>query len=51
VNRDVKGKASLALNALGLALAFVWPPAALAVYVLVAAVWLVPDRRFEAPRG
>jgi uncharacterized membrane protein len=47
VGRDVKGKASLALNAIGLALAFILPVAALAVYVLVAVVWLVPDPRFE----
>jgi uncharacterized membrane protein len=44
---DLKGKASLALYAIAVLLAFLWPPAACAVYVFVALVWLVPDRRFE----
>jgi uncharacterized membrane protein len=44
---DFKGKISLALYATAIALAFVWRPAACAIYVVVAVVWLVPDRRIE----
>jgi uncharacterized membrane protein YhhN len=35
------------LYASGIALAFWWPWAALAIYVAVALMWLVPDRRIE----
>jgi len=44
---DAKGKASLALYVLGIAASFVAPAAALALYVTVAIVWLIPDRRIE----
>jgi hypothetical protein len=27
--------------------AFLWPYVAIAIYVAVAAMWLVPDKRFE----
>ncbi len=47
VGRDAKGKASLALYALGIALAFVRPWISGALYVLVALIWFVPDRRIE----
>jgi uncharacterized membrane protein len=47
VGRDGKGKASLACYALGVGLAFVHPALAEALYVLVALLWLVPDRRIE----
>jgi uncharacterized membrane protein len=47
MGRDFKGKASLALYAVGIALAFVQPIAALALYVLVAVIWFIPDRRVE----
>jgi TMEM175 potassium channel family protein len=47
IGRDRKGKASLVLYAAGLALAFVKPWIAEAIYALVAAIWLVPDRRIE----
>jgi uncharacterized membrane protein len=44
---DRKGKLSLALYALAIvvALRLGWLP--LAIYVLVALIWLVPDRRIE----
>jgi hypothetical protein len=45
--RDVKGKLSPGLYAAAIALSFVRPWAADAVYVLVALIWLVPDRRIE----
>jgi uncharacterized membrane protein len=45
---DTKGKASVALYVLAVALAFVQPWLAIGVYVLVALVWLIPDRRIES---
>ncbi|MBI3439757.1 MAG: DUF1211 domain-containing protein [Proteobacteria bacterium] len=44
---DWKGKSSPALYALGIALAFFYPPLSWALYVLVALIWLVPDKRME----
>jgi uncharacterized membrane protein len=43
---DSKGKASLASYLLSLALAFVVPKLALIPILIVALVWVVPDRRF-----
>jgi uncharacterized membrane protein len=45
LGRDIKGKISPILYALGIALAFVVPWASIVIYAVVAAVWLVPDRR------
>ena len=45
--RDWKGKLSLAFYALAIGLAFVNRWLAGALYVLVAAMWLIPDRRIE----
>jgi uncharacterized membrane protein len=47
VGNDIKGKASLAMYALSVPLAFVHPWIAIGLYVAVALVWLVPDRRIE----
>ncbi|MEQ1832609.1 MAG: TMEM175 family protein [Candidatus Eisenbacteria bacterium] len=47
VGADRKGLVSLALYAAGIGLAFVVPQAACALYVAVAVLWLVPDRRIE----
>ncbi len=47
LGRDVKGWASLALYVAGIGLSLIWPPAGIALYVLVALIWLVPDRRIE----
>jgi uncharacterized membrane protein len=44
---DVKGKASLVLYAIAIGLAFISEPVAGGIYVLVALMWLVPDRRIE----
>ena len=44
---DLKGWLSLALYVAAVVLAFAWPLASCAIYVIVAAIWLVPDRRFE----
>jgi uncharacterized membrane protein len=44
---DYKGKVSLVLYAAAIPLAFLIPSLACGVYVLVAAIWLIPDRRIE----
>lgn len=47
VGNDWKGKASPVLYALAIGLAFVSQWLAIAIYVVVALIWLVPDRRIE----
>jgi uncharacterized membrane protein len=47
VGRDFKGKISMALYAAAIPLAFVHELIADAIYVTVALIWLVPDRRIE----
>ncbi len=47
LGRDVKGKVSPLLYALGIGLAFVNRWLSIAIYVLVALMWLIPDRRVE----
>jgi len=47
LGRDLKGKVSPALYLAAIVLAFVSPRLSIAIYVLVAAMWLVPDRRIE----
>jgi uncharacterized membrane protein len=42
---DRKGIGSLVLYAVAIPLAFFSAPAAFAIYVLVAAIWFIPDRR------
>ena len=44
---DFKGKISVVIYAVAIALAFFLTWAALALYVVVALMWLVPDTRFE----
>lgn len=44
---DFKGKISPVLYLVAIGLAFVVPWISIAVYALVAAIWLVPDRRIE----
>jgi uncharacterized membrane protein len=46
VHADLKGKISLAMYAAGTGFAFVSVWIAYALYVAVAVMWLVPDRRF-----
>ncbi|MEX2113042.1 MAG: TMEM175 family protein [Pirellulales bacterium] len=48
VGRDLKGKASIGLYLAAILLAFVTPWLAVAIYVFVALMWLVPDPRIEA---
>jgi uncharacterized membrane protein len=47
IGRDVKGKLSPVLYATAIGLAFVVPWASVGLYVVVALMWLVPDRRLE----
>jgi len=47
IKRDIKGKVSLVLYIVAIPLAFVATWASIALYVVVALIWLVPDRRIE----
>jgi len=47
VGEDRKGISSALLYAAAIPLAFVRPLIAVAIYVVVATIWLVPDRRIE----
>jgi uncharacterized membrane protein len=47
VGSDTKAKVSLMMYVAAIPLAFVRPWIAIVVYVLIAGVWLVPDRRIE----
>ncbi|MBE0644101.1 MAG: DUF1211 domain-containing protein [Bacteroidetes bacterium] len=47
IGSDVKGKASPILYAAAIASAFISPWISIALYVLVALMWLIPDRRIE----
>ncbi len=48
LGRDIKGRISPLLYLAGIGLSFVLPWLANALYVLVALIWLVPDRRIES---
>lgn len=48
VGKDLKGKASIALYAGAIALAFWQPLLSCALYLVVAIMWLIPDRRIES---
>jgi|ERR1041385_1029547 uncharacterized membrane protein len=47
LGRDFKGKISIAINVAAVPLAFVKPWISCAMYVIVAVIWLAPDRRIE----
>jgi len=47
VGKDVKGRVSIVLYLAAIPLAFLAGWLALAIYVIVAIMWLVPDRRIE----
>jgi len=47
LGRDFKGRISLVLYLAAIAVAFAWPWLAGTLYVSVAVIWLVPDRRIE----
>jgi len=48
VGHDVKGRVSAVLYVVAILLAFVRPWLSYAIYVIVGAMWLVPDRRIES---
>jgi uncharacterized membrane protein len=48
LGRDLKGKGSPVLYAVAIPLAFVSTLASVSLYVLVALMWLIPDRRLES---
>ena len=45
--RGRKGFITIVAYVISIALVFVWPYVAIAIYIAVAALWLVPDKRFE----
>ena len=47
IGSDVKGNVSLALYALGILSSWISPSISLVFYVIVAVIWLVPDKRIE----
>jgi uncharacterized membrane protein len=47
VGQDFKGKISVLLLAAGIVVAFVEPWVSMALYVIVAIIWIAPDRRIE----
>ena len=51
VKKDVKGKLSAVMWFIAIPLAFVHTWMALGLYIAVAAIWLVPDRRIESHVG
>ncbi|HEY4198346.1 MAG TPA: TMEM175 family protein [Mucilaginibacter sp.] len=47
MGEDWKGKLSIVIYAIGVAVAFKWPQISCALYVVVACMWFIPDRRIE----
>ena len=47
LGKDTKGKASLAIYAAAVPLSFVNPWIAFSMYIVVAILWFIPDRRIE----
>jgi uncharacterized membrane protein len=47
IGNDWKGKVSVIIYAAAIGLCFIHPLIGFALYVLVAAMWFIPDRRFE----
>ncbi len=51
VGSDFKGKISIVIYAVAIPIAFVVPGVSFALYVLVAVIWFIPDRRIERVIG
>ncbi len=47
LGNDFKGKISVVIYLVAIALSFVYAPASMALYVAVAIMWFIPDRRIE----
>ncbi|HYD25139.1 MAG TPA: TMEM175 family protein [Croceibacterium sp.] len=48
---DLKGRISILAYALAIGMAFVWLPLAIVIYLAIAAMWTIPDKRFERMAG
>lgn len=48
IGHDRKGLVSVALYAIAVAVSFIEPILSMALYTIVAALWFIPDRRFES---
>lgn len=47
IGSDAKGRISIVLYAIGIALSFIHPYLGILLYAIVAIIWLVPDKRIE----
>jgi uncharacterized membrane protein len=47
LGKDIKGRLSLVLYAVSIPVAFIAPWISNAVYLVVALIWFIPDRRIE----
>ena len=47
IGRDIKGKLSVVIYLIAIAVSLRFPLVAVGLYVLVAVIWFIPDRRFE----
>lgn len=47
IGNDRKGNVSIILYLLGVIVSFVYPVLAISMYILVAVMWFIPDRRIE----
>jgi uncharacterized membrane protein len=47
IGRDLKGKLSVAIYAVGMLVSLRQPGAAMGIYLVVSLIWLIPDRRIE----
>ena len=48
LGKDWKGILSIVIDVIGIALTFIHPWLGIAMYILLAAIWLIPDRRIES---
>lgn len=47
IGKDLKGKISVVLYAIAVPMAFLEPFISVGIYILVALIWLIPDKRIE----
>jgi uncharacterized membrane protein len=51
LGKDIKGKVSVLIYSVGIALAFILPPLAYVAYAVVSIMWFIPDRRLAQSDG
>ncbi|HEV7620861.1 MAG TPA: TMEM175 family protein, partial [Flavisolibacter sp.] len=51
LGKDKKGIASVVIYLAGICLSFIHPLIGFGLYVLVAAIWFIPDKRFEKAKS